>query len=331
MRCFRSRSSAAIGTRFCGARGSTCGSDATSGRTAAVRSAIADRLVLRELARDLTAHDAGPGMAVPEHREPHVPRVPLVVGDREHRCALARSELRHHRVPFRFEVRDAVALDVADRGVRRELVQRAVGDHEALGGERGGRLALGAPHLRVELDHQTGGVVGRARGGGDAGFEIDGRHLLGVARRRAPPTARCARTSTSERRAERSHIVAPTANVPQRPGVGPAAGSSRVSRASTRRTPSTNAIRSTPSSAPSIGAQSSCLDRGVDRALGRGEGVVLVERGAVLGVPPLDEDARHGAHPTDGARRLPEPSATAVTACRGRPSMPRSTSRRRRR
>src|SRR4029077_13455882 len=50
------------------------------------------------------------------------------------------------------------------------------------------------------------------------------------------------------------------------------------------------------------------LDRGVDRTFGRSEGLVLVERGAVLGVPTLDEDASHGAYRTRAPRHLWEPS-----------------------
>jgi len=75
------------------------------------------------------------------------------------------------------------------------------------------------------------------------------------------PPARTAQRSTrtfatSDRRPGRSQTVAPTAKVPQSPGTGPRSGSSSVSRASMRRTPSTNAMVVAPSSAPSTGSQS---------------------------------------------------------------------------
>ena len=151
-----------------------------------------------------------------------------------------------------------MALHVADRGVGGEVVERSVGDHEALGGERRGGFALGAAHLGVELHHQQARVLGRAGRGGDAGFQVDGRHLfVAAAGEHRPPfdangLDRRPVSACDPRRLPRRRTC--------RPGraVGPATGSSNVSRASTRRTPSTNATRSTPSSTPSSGSQSSC-------------------------------------------------------------------------
>src|SRR5262245_60512773 len=72
-----------------------------------------------------------------------------------------------------------------------------------------------------------------------------------------PSTAQRSTCSSwiSDRRASRSQVTAPTAKDPQIPATGPSRVSSIASRASTRRTPSTNATRAIPSSTPSSGAQ----------------------------------------------------------------------------
>ena len=256
MRWRSSFSSAPIGTRFCGARGSTCGWEAT--RRQQRGGAIGDRdgVLLGELSRCLTPNDAGPGMPAVEHRETHVPGVPLVVGDAEQRRALTGRELGDDRVVIGFQVGDAVALHVADRGVGGEVVERPVGDHEALGGERGGGFAFSAAHLGVQLHHETAGILGRAGGGVDPGFQRDGRHLLlAAAGQHRPPFD----PNRGDLGATGGAVPSGGAHGerPHEPGVGPAIGSSSVSRASTRRTPSTNATCSTPSSMPSRGSQSS--------------------------------------------------------------------------
>jgi hypothetical protein len=215
---------------------------------------------------------------------------------------LTGRELGDDRVVIGFQVGDPVALHITDRGVGCEVVERPVGDHEALGGERGGGFALCAAHLRVELHHQAAGILGRAGGGVDPWLERDGRHLLlaaagqhrpafdahggdlGATGGSIPPSGAHRERPHEPRRGSRDRIVE------REPGVDP---------------PDTiderhvlDAVVHAFQGFPVVG-----LDHGVDRPFGRSEGLVLVEGSAVLGVPALDEDASHGAYRTRAPRQ----------------------------
>ena len=72
-------------------------------------------------------------------REPHVPGVAPVVGDREQGRALADPERRDDRAALRRQVGHPVALDRADDLLRRQLVQRPVGEDERVGRRRARR------------------------------------------------------------------------------------------------------------------------------------------------------------------------------------------------
>ena len=149
-----------------------------SGSKAAVRSAIVAACSFGSCPdvshRTMPVHECPPSSI----GEAHVPGVALVVGDAEHRGSLSRGELSHDGVAVGFQVRDPMALHVADRGVGGEVVQgpSATTKHEAASAVA--RTPSARRILVCNSIMSSARVLGRARGGGDAGFQIDRGHLL---------------------------------------------------------------------------------------------------------------------------------------------------------
>ena len=267
MRWRSSRSSAPIGTRFCGARGSTCGSLATRGSTAAVRSAIAAASSRARWPGGLASHDAGPRVAALQHREPQVPGVAGVGrlrrrcrtaacaararAPRSRRCAAARG--RSPGGSSRSRRSGAPGSSSAARRPRRRTSAASSSAHSPSAsrifecraivsrfGSSPGALVVPTPGSR-----STGGhLLPAAAGEHGPSFDAD----VGRPRSDAPRDPRRPRRPRTFRRAPASARLA---------------GSSSVSRASMRRTPSTNAMRSTPSSTafdrgPVVGLDARC-------------------------------------------------------------------------
>ena len=272
------------------------------------RGAIGDRrgFLASKPPRGFASHHAGPRVTALERREPQVPgvaRVRRLRRDAEHRGPLARRELGDHAAAGRLQVGDAMGLHVPDRWVLADLLERAVGNDGALGGQRLGAFALGVAHLRVQRHHEEVRVVAGGARGGDAGLEVDGRHLLTAAPGQHGPALDAnvgdlgaPRPPVPDDRAhgERAHESRgrPALGVVERePGIDP-------SHAVDERD-ALDAVVDTLDRLPVVG-----LDGRVDRALGGGERVVVIERGAVVGIPALDEDARHAAYRTHAPRQL---------------------------
>ncbi len=208
-------------------------------------------------------------------------------------------QLGDDRVAVRFQVGDAVALDVAHGGMGGEVVQGAVGHDEAVAGEGGGRLALGASHLRVQRNHEQTRVIGGARGGADARVQVDRGHLLVAsfgqhgpafdAHRvdRRPPGCPIPDRGPDRERADQARRGSRHRVIQREPGVD-------TTHSVDERHP-VDAIVCALERFPVI-----ALHGGIDRAFGGGEGFILIEGCAVVRVPALDEDLRHGAHRTRG-------------------------------
>ena len=110
--------------------------------------------------------------------------------------------------------------------------------------------------------------------------------------------------SIVDRRRVRSHTVAPTANVPTEPGGG---SCDRVVQGEPGVDPTDAVDERDPVDAVVDAFERLpvlAFHRGVDRTFGGGECFVLVEGGAVLRIPALDEDPRHGAYRTRAPGQL---------------------------
>src|SRR2546426_6265266 len=255
MRWRSCRSRAAIGTRFCGARGSRWGSEATSGNTAAVRSAR--RITSAAGSCALASH-----RTIPDHAWP-----PWTFASRTYHEYRRYSEMVNNGVRCRGPSAATTALRSGGRYVTRWLLidpTAGTGANSFSGPSAITKLFVATAvatwpsavrilvcNVLIRPAGSVSGVVVVSYGGSSATTgKISERPPPSTAHR---PIRSCA---IHDRHASRSQTAAPTANGPPIPATGPD-GSSSVSRASTRRTPSTKAIRGTPSSTPSRGFQSS--------------------------------------------------------------------------
>ncbi len=206
-------------------------------------------------------------------------------------------------VVFGLEVDHSMGLHVADGGVLADLLERPVGHHGTVGRQPLGALALGIAHLRVQGHHQQRGIVARRSGRAHTWFEVDRRHLFAASAGEHGPSLDAdvgdlgaagiamPHDRPDGERADQSGCRSVHGIVECQSGVDAA---NTVDEGD-----AVDAVVGTFDRVPIVG-----LDRRVDGAFGGGEVVALIERGSVVGVPPLDEDTRHAPYRTRGPRQV---------------------------